>query len=129
MYGRPLFYRRCIIERYSNTCKVNLMSRTLTKQLVWYRSLMLAIANAGITWVILIIAPLGLASVITCTVLVFGASLLNGWISDRALLGLLAAGDRDLMTATGMAKVNLEERGGMGDRTFTSEERKNLPRD
>jgi hypothetical protein len=86
-----------------------------------------AIANAGVTWVILIIAPLGLFSVMTCTLLVFGASLVNGWISDRALLGLLAAGDRDLMTAT--ANVNLEERGTMGDQTFTSEERKNLPRD
>ena len=105
------------------------MSRTLNKQLVTYRSWIVAITNAGVTWVILIIAPLGLFSVITCTLLVFGASLVNGWISDRALLGLLAAGDRDLMTATGMAKVNLEERGGTGDRTFTSEERKNLPRD
>lgn len=101
----------------------------MTQQLVRYRTWMVAIANAGMTWVILIIAPLGLFSVITCTLLVFAASLLNGWIGDRALLSLLAASDRDIMTATGMASVNLQQPGGTGDRTFPQEEHKNLPRD
>jgi hypothetical protein len=44
-----------------------------------------ALGNASITWVLLIIAPLGLFTVITCTALVLIASL------ER--LGLLNAND------------------------------------
>lgn len=65
------------------------MSPKLIKQLSRYRSLAIALANAALTWVILIIAPLGLFAVITCTVLVFASSLLLGVLGDMALTLLL----------------------------------------
>jgi hypothetical protein len=65
------------------------MSPKLIKQLSRYRSLAIALANAAVTWVILIIAPLGLFAVITCTVLVFASSLLLGVLGDMALTLLL----------------------------------------
>lgn len=65
------------------------MSRSLARKLVRYRNVMVALANAGITWVILIIAPLGLFAVISCTVLVFLASLVTGFLGDLALNALL----------------------------------------
>jgi len=65
------------------------MSPKLIKQLNRYRSLAIALANAAVTWVILIIAPLGLFAVITCTVLVFASSLILGVLGDMALTLLL----------------------------------------
>ncbi|MFH7244124.1 MAG: CRISPR-associated protein Csx18 [Spirulina sp.] len=65
------------------------MSRSLARKLVRYRNVMVALANAGITWVILIIAPLGLFAVINCTVMVFLASLATGFLGDLALNALL----------------------------------------
>lgn len=70
------------------------MSRRLARQLMRYRTLLVALANAAITWVILIIAPLGLFAVINCTVMVFLASLATGFIGDLALNALLH--DRNL---------------------------------
>lgn len=60
------------------------MQHTIAFQLVRNRTLLVALSNAGVTWVVLIIAPLGLMAVITCTVLVFLSSLGFGYICDRA---------------------------------------------
>lgn len=64
------------------------MNSSSARTLIRYRSIGVAIANAAATWVILIIAPLGLFTVITCTVLIFGISLGGGIVSDRAMLSL-----------------------------------------
>ncbi|MFM6205931.1 CRISPR-associated protein Csx18, partial [Planktothrix sp.] len=60
------------------------MSISLTRILVRYRILSVAIANAAITWTILIIAPLGLFAVIVCTLAVFISSAIMGWLGDQA---------------------------------------------
>ena len=65
------------------------MSRRLARKLTHGRTLFVALANAAITWVILIIAPLGLFAVINCTVMVFLASLALGFMGDLALNALL----------------------------------------
>ncbi|HEY9865936.1 MAG TPA: CRISPR-associated protein Csx18 [Candidatus Obscuribacterales bacterium] len=65
------------------------MPISLARLLVRYRILSVAIANAGITWIILIIAPLGLFAVITCTLTVFMGSLIVTTLGDRALDHLL----------------------------------------
>ncbi|MDX2255536.1 MAG: CRISPR-associated protein Csx18 [Pseudanabaenaceae cyanobacterium bins.39] len=70
------------------------MSPSLLKKFVRYRTVITAIANAAITWTILIIAPLGLFAVITCTLGVFLGSLLIGNLSDKALLFLVGNSDR-----------------------------------
>jgi hypothetical protein len=65
------------------------MSRSLARKLMRYRTLLVALANAAITWGILIIAPLGLFAVINCTLMVFLASLATGFMGDLALNALL----------------------------------------
>lgn len=60
------------------------MQHTIAFQLVRNRTLLVALSNAGVTWIVLIIAPLGLLAVITCTILVFLSSLGFGYICDRA---------------------------------------------
>ena len=65
------------------------MSANFIKQLNRYRSLAVALANAIITWVILIIAPLGLFAVIVCTVLIFVSSLIFGLLGDIAMALML----------------------------------------
>jgi hypothetical protein len=75
------------------------MSLFVAKKLVMYRSGIVAVINAGFTWIILIIAPLGLFSVIICTVGVFISSLAAGWVCDRSLLQLLEQSYRDVMSA------------------------------
>lgn len=70
------------------------MSPSFLKKIVRDRTIITAIANATITWIILIIAPLGLFAVITCTIGVFISSLFIGNLSDRALLFLVGSGDR-----------------------------------
>ncbi len=47
------------------------MSPSVAKKLVRYRSWLVAVVNGGITWIVLIIAPLGLFAVIICTLSVF----------------------------------------------------------
>jgi hypothetical protein len=75
------------------------MSEFVARKLVLYRTWLVAVINAVITWIILIIAPLGLLAVITCTVGVFVGSLFVGWVCDRALLQLIDNGQRDVMSA------------------------------
>ncbi|MBE9168826.1 hypothetical protein IQ238_15350 [Pleurocapsales cyanobacterium LEGE 06147] len=65
------------------------MTRSLFTQLMHYRNILVAVANAGITWIVLIIAPLGLFAVITCTVLVFVSSIVFGIVGDRLFLSFL----------------------------------------
>lgn len=75
------------------------MSRQLHRQLVRYRGVLVAIANGAITWVVLIIAPLGLFAVIVCTGMVVLASLVTGYLGDVALLALLESADPALRRA------------------------------
>jgi hypothetical protein len=70
------------------------MSQSFLKKLVRYRTITNAIANAAVTWGILIIAPLGLFAVIACTLGVFIGSIVIGNLSDRALLFLIDNSDR-----------------------------------
>ena len=89
------------------------MSLSFIKKIVRYRTIITAIANASITWAILIIAPLGLFAVITCTLGVFLISLFIGNLSDRALLFLVGSSDRQNLdsksTATLEANHHLNE--------------------
>jgi len=78
------------------------VSVTMAKKLVRYRSWVVAVTNAAVTWVILIIAPLGLFGVIFCTGAVFLASLVVGEICDRTLFQLLQQ-QRDVMEARSQA--------------------------
>ncbi len=76
------------------------MSLQFAKKVVEYRSWVVAFASAAITWVILIIAPLGLFAVIICTVAVFFSTLMVGKMCDRALIQILRqSGDREVMSA------------------------------
>lgn len=70
------------------------MPLSFIKKIVRHRTIITAIANAAITWVVLIIAPLGLFAVIACTLGVFIGSLVVGNFSDRALLFLINNSDR-----------------------------------
>lgn len=72
------------------------MSPSFLKSLIRNRTIITAIANAAITWIILIIAPLGLFAVIICTVGVFLGSLLVGNLSDRILLFLINSDRQNL---------------------------------
>lgn len=73
-----------------------MLSRSLARSIVHYRTILVAIANAAIAWVVLIIAPLGLFAVITCTAAIFLTSLTLGLVSDVALLSLLRSGQISL---------------------------------
>ena len=81
------------------------MSLSLIKKIVHYRTIIIAITNAIVTWIILIIAPLGLFAVITCTVGVFLSSLFIGNLSDRALLFLVENGDRQNLDSNSTATL------------------------
>lgn len=72
------------------------MSQSVVKQLVSYRSWIVAVVNAFVTWIILIIAPLGLFAVIMCTLGVFLSSLVIGSLCDRALFQLMRTNNRDV---------------------------------
>jgi fucose permease len=76
------------------------MSPSFLKKIVRNRTIVTAIVNAIVTWIILIVAPLGLFAVIICTVGVFLSSLLIGNLSDRALLFLVTNGDRQSLNDT-----------------------------
>ncbi|MDH6061255.1 CRISPR-associated protein Csx18 [Chrysosporum bergii ANA360D] len=75
------------------------MSLSMVKKLLMYRSILVAFLNAGLTWIILIIAPLGLFSVIICTMGVFVTSLVGGWVGDRFLFTLVINDRRDVISA------------------------------
>ncbi|MBD2500132.1 CRISPR-associated protein Csx18 [Anabaena azotica] len=62
------------------------MSVSMAGKLVLYRSWVVAVTNAAVTWVILMFAPLGLFAMILCTGAVFFASLVVGEICDRLTL-------------------------------------------
>ncbi len=83
------------------------MSLSFLKKLVRYRTITIAIANAAVTWIILIIAPLGLFAVISCTLGVFISSFVIGNLSDRTLLFLVGQGDRQNLNSTD-AKSSLD---------------------
>lgn len=61
------------------------------KQILKIRNGTVALTNAGVTWIVLIIAPLGLFAVILCTFCVFFGSLSAGYFSDRLLCKWLVA--------------------------------------
>ena len=86
------------------------MSPSFLKKIVRYRTIITAIANATITWIILIIAPLGLFAVITCTIGVFISSLFIGNLSDRALLLLVSQSDRQTLNSQGSAPLAANDR-------------------
>jgi hypothetical protein len=59
------------------------MSLSVAKRLVHYRSCLVAVVNGGITWIVLIIAPLGLLAVIICTLSVLLGSLMVSHLCQR----------------------------------------------
>lgn len=60
---------------------------------------LVTMVTASLSLILLLIAPLGLASVITLTLLIAGCTFIGGLLGDAALLWLLRAGpkrsDRD----------------------------------
>ncbi|MBF2056642.1 MAG: hypothetical protein IGQ45_05320 [Cyanobacterium sp. T60_A2020_053] len=68
------------------------MNSSLVKILIRFRSVIVAFLNALITWVILIIAPLGLFTVIICTIAVFLSSVIFAFIGDFFLFIMLKQG-------------------------------------
>ncbi|MEC4892529.1 MAG: CRISPR-associated protein Csx18 [Oscillatoria sp. PMC 1050.18] len=109
-----------------------MMPLSVAKQLVRYRNLLIALVNAGITWILLIIAPLGLFTVIVCTAGVFLSSLVLGTIGDLAVFSLLkrsgwqVAGSRwdGESVAEGFDSLVSES-----EIRFSSERRRQLPED
>lgn len=87
------------------------MSLAFIKKLVRYRTIITAIGNAAITWIILIIAPLGLFAVIICTLGVFISSLFIGNLSDRALLFLVGISDRQNLDSITNATLEAHHHG------------------
>lgn len=103
------------------------MSWSTVKQLVRYRTLFVALANAGITWIVLIIAPLGLFAVIICTALVFISSVTWGSVGDFALFRLLRPNGWDLMTMR-RGSENLDSRySSPVEQPLPQQPRRNLP--
>ncbi|MBD2150408.1 hypothetical protein H6F44_09795 [Pseudanabaena sp. FACHB-1277] len=86
------------------------MSPSFLKKIVRDRTIITAIANAAVTWIILIIAPLGLFAVITCTLGVFISSVVIGNLSDRALLFLVGSGDRQTLNSQASAPITANDR-------------------
>jgi hypothetical protein len=60
----------------------------ISARIALVRNLAVAFLNGTIALIILLIAPLGLAAVITTTVLITVASLVNATASDRVILFL-----------------------------------------
>jgi hypothetical protein len=65
------------------------MSPKTVKKLIRYRNILVAIASGVITWIILIIAPLGLFAVILCTIGVTLGSFAMALVGDYLLFNLL----------------------------------------
>lgn len=93
------------------------MSKSVSKNLVKYRNYAVAFTNAIVTWIILIIAPLGLFAVVICTLSVFLSSLVIGWICDKTLYQLIEDHRREVISAS-WESDNVE---------FTGQEHQNLP--
>ncbi|MBI1240413.1 CRISPR-associated protein Csx18 [Umezakia ovalisporum] len=75
------------------------MSLLVVQRLLMYRNGIVAMIGAGITCMILIIAPLGLFAVIICTLGVFISSLAVGLVWDGFVFGLLGENYPDGMSA------------------------------
>ncbi|OLP19165.1 hypothetical protein BST81_06600 [Leptolyngbya sp. 'hensonii'] len=104
------------------------MSDPLARQVIRYRTWVVALANAGITWVILIIAPLGLFAVITCTALVFLSSWLVGSLCDRALLALMNVESWDaFLSNTRRSDLGTSEQRSVNPQVLPTDQRRNLP--
>ncbi|MEO8890296.1 MAG: CRISPR-associated protein Csx18 [Coleofasciculaceae cyanobacterium] len=104
------------------------MSESVAKKLVRYRSWFVAIINALITWVVLIIAPLGLFAVITCTICVFFGSFVTGWISNLALFSLIKDINPDVMTQNTLDNLSNTSFGRHLYNFLNLSRRRNLPR-
>ncbi len=106
------------------------MPYSVVKQLVRYRSVLVALANAAITWVILIVAPLGLFAVILCTALVFLSSIVFGTVGDFALFSLLRPSGWNTVSAT-TDPQNIDSQtsptANPDQSQFEGEQRQNLP--
>lgn len=99
------------------------MSSSFAKTLVRNRTLLIAFGNAGVTWIILIIAPLGLFAVITSTLAVFGCSFLLGNLCDRAFLYLLSERERQEIDSIGNHdNINLKRQSDRPDSGVRSSE-------
>ncbi|NJL48208.1 MAG: hypothetical protein HC929_12915 [Leptolyngbyaceae cyanobacterium SM2_5_2] len=81
----------------------------LSARAAFFRNLMVAIFNGGITLVILLIAPLGLAAVIMNTVLVMGSTLAVASLGDRVIL-FLQAGSSSGQNLSGSSVTDLRRR-------------------
>jgi len=77
------------------------MNFALVRTIVRFRNVFVAMFNAMITWILLIIAPLGLFTVIVCTVGVFFSSLIFGLVGDYFLFMMLRQGGFDGMRGGG----------------------------
>jgi predicted phage tail protein len=97
------------------------MQQSVAFQVARNRTFLVALSNAGVTWVVLIIAPLGLMAVITCTVLVFLSSLGFGFICDRAYR-LLSPQERETLAGEAPAGATSTRSGVRADgRSLTGE--------
>jgi len=77
------------------------MNFALVRTIVRFRNVFVAILNGVITWIILIIAPLGLFTVIICTIAVFLSSLILGLVGDFFLFMMLRQGNFNGVTGVG----------------------------
>lgn len=110
------------------------MSEVLLKKIVRYRNIAVALVNAGATWIILIIAPLGLFAVIICTIAVFLSSLAVGYLGDLAVVSLFNEDERSRMRERRNQGDFRENRGRQidpkSDHTFSQDQpRGDLPDD
>lgn len=102
------------------------MLMSLTRILVRYRILSVALVNAAITWTILIIAPLGLFAVIVCTLAVFISSAMMGWLGDQVLEHLLKL-EQEKLRQTEKNSVSIPFPPGFkSDRNFPNSKRREL---
>lgn len=108
------------------------MSQNLLKKIVRYRNILVALGNAGVTWIILIIAPLGLFAVIICTIAVFLSSLAIGFCGDWAMFSLLQEEEvsrlKNRRNRGDFSQDSSREINSKGDRDLPERENKgNLP--
>ncbi|WP_052349753.1 CRISPR-associated protein Csx18 [Picosynechococcus sp. NKBG042902] len=105
------------------------MSPKFAKQLFFYRHFLVAIANGIVTWVILIIAPLGLFAVIMNTFLVFLISLGFNIVGDRLLQALLdSAGIALIQPKTKLKSVGDRPVHAWSENTLPEQQQRPLPK-
>ncbi|MDZ8055198.1 MAG: CRISPR-associated protein Csx18 [Aulosira sp. ZfuVER01] len=71
------------------------------------RNILVSVSTGSITFVILLIAPLGLAAVIVNTLLVTFATYIVSNVADRVIAWLEPAADADLISDSSSQKQNL----------------------